>query len=290
MTYKEWFQTIVAQYTIGELEQICKGLNKVYNIYDPENIRWKKIAYYFFKTKVTDLDSLSKTVLSNQFINDLFLRYYVCERVVKYYLIKKLIGLTDDIVAFEMSVGDSRIDVCRINGGSYAYEIKTQYDSFDRLENQMRDYLKAFEKVYVVVPYTRVSSIQSFIPCECGIISYRQASNYELVFSYYRRSIKTQCDVNFCLSNLSSRDLSDFLRMAKMNSAGSKSEKLAAILQYSNNHNIWPIYRQLLKAKYKPSWLFIKDHFSEILPIDIQSFFASTMSPVLLYEAKKEHS
>lgn len=290
MTYQVLFDSIITNYSSEELLHICQGLNKNYNIFDPENVRWRKIAYNFFKSSQSEINTLRATVLSNQFINDLFLKFYVCERVVKYYLIKKLLNLTNDIVAFEMAIGDSRIDVCRINGGSYAYEIKTEYDSFDRLSSQMNDYMKAFEKVYVVVPKSRAVEVRSFIPSDCGIISYRQVSDNSLVFSYYKHSEKNQCDIKTCLSSLSSNDLSELLKLTKLESKGSKEEKLKVIVSYSEHHSIWPAYRKMLKEKYRTNWQFLIDHFEEIVPIDIQSFFSTNMSPSLLYEEKKEHS
>lgn len=290
MTYQVLFDSIITNYSAEELLHICKGLNKNYNIFDPENVRWRKIAYNFFKSSQSEINSLRATVLSNQFINDLFLKFYVCERVVKYYLIKKLLNLTNDIVAFEMAIGDSRIDVCRINGGSYAYEIKTEYDSFDRLSSQMNDYMKAFEKVYVVVPKSRAAEVRSFIPSDCGIISYRQVSDNSLVFSYYKHSKKNQCDINMCLSSLSSNDLSELLKLTRLKNKGSKEEKLKVIISYSKHHSIWPMYRKMLKEKYRTNWQFLIDHFEEIVPIDIQSFFSTNMSPSLLYEETKEHS
>lgn len=290
MNYQELFIKITSQYTREELEHICMGLNKSYNIFDPENIRWKKIAYHFYKTEEEEICTLMNTELSNRFINDLLLRFYICERVVKYYLIKKMLRLKEDIVAFEMSIGDSRIDVCRINGRSYAYEIKTQYDSFERLSGQMTDYMKAFERVYVVVPRSKVSDIQTYIPAGCGIISYRQSDNHELVFSYNRRGQKNKCDINLCISSLSSSDLSEFLKLVGLKNKGIKNEKLKTVLSFSEHHNILPVYRRLLKEKYKTNWQFIKTHFEDILPIDVQSFFSTYIEPSLLYETQKECS
>lgn len=286
MNYDKLFSEIVSQYSAEELTQICKGLNKAYNIYDPEDVRWKKVSYYLFRTSESAIAALREVVLSNKFISDLFLEYYVCERVVKYFLIQSLLELTNDIVAFEMTVGGSRVDICRINGGSYAYEIKTEYDSFERLATQMNDYIKAFEKVYVVVPHSRELEIQPFIPAGCGIISYRQSHNKKLVFSYRRRSEKNECDVDACISSLSSNELSDFLKLLKLGDRDSKEKKLNVILDYSAHNNIWPTYRRLLKTKYKTNWQFLKDHFDEIIPIDIQSFFSTNMDPSLLYEAQ----
>ena len=39
MTYSVLFERIVANYTEEELLHICKGLNKSYNIFDPEDVR-----------------------------------------------------------------------------------------------------------------------------------------------------------------------------------------------------------------------------------------------------------
>lgn len=163
------YEEILSAYSNDELLHICKYLNKDYNIYDTENMRWKKIKYAFYKTTNQELLILREKVNSNEFINYLFMRFYNCERVIKYHFIKHLKDAIHDIVAFEMSIGDSRIDICRINGKLCAYEIKTEYDKYDRLKTQMSDYLKAFEKVYVIVPAKNYEQVQNFIPLECGM-------------------------------------------------------------------------------------------------------------------------
>lgn len=141
-------QSILNNYSDDEILQMCKTINKDYNIYDPEDVRWAKIGYVLNKTNSSDIELLRKTCLSNKVVNDMIFNYYFCERVIKYYFIKHLKDQLNHIVAFEMNIGDSRIDICRINGSSYAYEIKTEYDTFDRLGSQMQDYLRTFEKVY----------------------------------------------------------------------------------------------------------------------------------------------
>jgi hypothetical protein len=50
----------------------------------------------------------------------------------------------------ELPVGRSIVDVAVFNGTSTAYEIKTELDSDKRLVSQSPDYLKAFDRVYVV--------------------------------------------------------------------------------------------------------------------------------------------
>lgn len=50
----------------------------------------------------------------------------------------------------ELPVGRSFVDIAVFNGTSTAYEVKTEFDSPRRLETQTRDYLSAFENVYLV--------------------------------------------------------------------------------------------------------------------------------------------
>lgn len=53
-------------------------------------------------------------------------------------------------LSVELHVGRSIVDVAMFNGTSTAYEVKTELDSPRRLATQTPDYLRAFDKVYVV--------------------------------------------------------------------------------------------------------------------------------------------
>ena len=275
--------SLLQLYTNEEILQICKSLNKNYNIYDPESVRWRQIEYVLNKTPKSEIKQLRNNCLSNGIVNDLIFNYYFCERVIKYHFIKNLRSKMNHIVAFEMTIGDSRVDICRINGCSYAYEIKTEYDTFDRLHSQIRDYTKTFEKVYVIVPRKRVNSIRQIIPESCGIISYRISSD-NIIFSYARKAQKNNCNIIFCIENLSSNDMSYLLKQLGEKSCQSKVQKRDKLVDISNKKPIWAQYRKLLKNKYEKRWGFLTDHFDEILPIDIQSFFSSKIDPNLLYK------
>lgn len=276
-------QSILNNYSDDEILQMCKTINKDYNIYDPEDVRWAKIGYVLNKTNSSDIELLRKTCLSNKVVNDMIFNYYFCERVIKYYFIKHLKDQMNHIVAFEMNIGDSRIDICRINGSSYAYEIKTEYDTFDRLGSQMQDYLRTFEKVYVIVPIGRVSDVKNLIPESCGIISYRITKNREVVFSYQKCAQKNCCDIKFCLDSLSSGDMSYLLKLLNEKDFKTRADKRTRLLQIAATRSIWTPYRKLLRHKYADQWRFITEHFDQILPVDIQSFFSSKMDPNLLY-------
>lgn len=269
--------------------RICKYLNKEYNIYEPDEVRWKKIKYAFYKTSEKTINELQKENFSNEFINQIILKYYTCERVVKYHFIKYLKDAIHDIIAFEMSVGDSRIDICRINGKLCAYEIKTEYDNYDRLETQMKDYFSAFERVYIIVPIKNADAVQTHIPPRCGIITYRLDGNANMIFAYKRSAKDNKCDIDFCLNSLSSGDLSKIIKLLKLKPCKTKNENLELLLSVIKEKNIWTTYKLFLKEKYKEQWNYLRNNFDKILPIDCQSFFASKMDPDLLYEKEKNH-
>lgn len=283
-SYEEQLEKMIKHYSQDEIVQICKSLNQSYNIYDSERHRWEQLQYILSKTDAEDIRSLQKVQLSNKVINDLIMRFYPCERVVKYHLIKHLMPLSNHIVAFEMCVGNSRIDVCRINGKSYAYEIKTAFDTFERLKTQMNDYMQTFEKVYLVVPKNKETEALLNIPEKCGLITYR-SSNGKFVFSYRRKAQINICDITKAIYSLSSADLMALLQRLEMKVPACKQERISSALTIDASR-FWTAYKAVLKEKYQMKWTFLRDHFDDILPIDIQNFFATSIDPSLTYEKK----
>lgn len=61
-------------------------------------------------------------------------------------------------------------DVVVANGTTTAYEIKTAYDSFSRLSNQIGIYEQAFEHVNIVIPEEKLSSLLKVAPENSGIL------------------------------------------------------------------------------------------------------------------------
>lgn len=70
----------------------------------------------------------------------------------------------------ELPVGRSIVDVAVANGTSTAYEIKTEFDTLKRLGSQTSDYLKAFDKVFVVTHPSHLSRFEQEIDERVGII------------------------------------------------------------------------------------------------------------------------
>lgn len=278
------YDDVLKDYSDDEIKQICKHLNRDYNIYDPDVVRWNKIRPLLYKTNSRLIDKLHKESFSNEFTNYLLLKYYACERVIKYYFIKKICNAKNDIVAFEMSIGDSRVDICRANGKLCAYEIKTEYDNYKRIGTQMRDYSRAFEYVFVIVPNKNKFSVKKVIPENCGIIVYRNDNEKGLVFSYSRSAKKNKCDISFCLENLSNNDLKSIVKRLNEVPYKSRKDNLNLLNTIAKEKNIWSVYKAFIKNKYKRQWYYLKDNMDRILPIDCQSFFSASVNPSVLYD------
>lgn len=70
----------------------------------------------------------------------------------------------------ELRVGSSIADVVVANGTTTAYEIKTEFDTSRRLSSQTNDYLKAFDRVYVVTHPAHVSRYEQELDPRVGLI------------------------------------------------------------------------------------------------------------------------
>lgn len=73
-------------------------------------------------------------------------------------------------VLAELPVGSAKADFVMINGNGVAYEIKTEHDNLNRLEEQIQEYYKAFDKVCVVTYAENVEKIETIVPDCVGII------------------------------------------------------------------------------------------------------------------------
>lgn len=101
-------------------------------------------------------------------------KYYRCEYVYKNELIKLLLkkyGTRNSVYFNEFRVGNSIADMVMFNGESKAFEIKTEYDTPRRLDKQMDDYKRFFDKCYIIVPEDKVDEYRDILESTTGIIA-----------------------------------------------------------------------------------------------------------------------
>ena len=82
--------------------------------------------------------------------------YYRNEYIYQNILFNKLLlgkhSLNTTTALSQVPIGKSKADFVLINGKAVVYEIKTELDTFERLELQLNDYYKAFTRVCLVIP------------------------------------------------------------------------------------------------------------------------------------------
>lgn len=99
---------------------------------------------------------------------------YRSEYVFKNFLVnRRLLGrhsLATSTMLSEFRVGANKADCVILNGKSTCYEIKTEYDSITRLNDQVSQYKKLFDEVYVVCSEKNLSEVASNCPPEVGVL------------------------------------------------------------------------------------------------------------------------
>lgn len=95
--------------------------------------------------------------------------------------LKKELGSSDSIIFNELRIGKAIADLAMFNGKSKVFEIKTILDKEYRLSNQLQEYKKLFNEIYIIVPYELLSKYIEF-DNNIGIIIYDSNSkNFELI-------------------------------------------------------------------------------------------------------------
>ncbi|MCA5013733.1 MULTISPECIES: sce7726 family protein [unclassified Enterococcus] len=217
-----------------------------------------------------------------EFLNLFLQKNYPNEISIKSNFINKVITKTKKhVTIFELNVGSSRVDLCKINGHSTAYEIKTELDSPKRLETQMQDYFKIFENVYLICPEKKLSLYEELIPEDCGIYTYRLSKTGKYFFKLSRVAKKSNLiDSALQLSTLTKRDLKYYF------SCPDYSDKEKMVFWVKDKFQpsmINTIFKNHLKEKYQDNWQFLLNNKSSILEIDYQWFFKNQIPPQIVY-------
>ena len=102
-------------------------------------------------------------------------------------------GRSNSVVYNEFRLGKAVADMVMFNGKSKVFEIKTLLDKDSRLSNQLLQYAKIFNEVFVIVPKTKVDKYFK-LDTNIGIITYDESNG---TFSLIRISAKNDyIDVN----------------------------------------------------------------------------------------------
>lgn len=216
--------------------------------------------------------------------NKIIMNYYPNEICIKSSFIKQiLLNGRNHVTIFELPVGSSRADLCKINGESIAYEIKTDLDNLTRLKKQIKDYYKIFDKVYIICSESNVENVIKIIPEKCGIYSYKQNK-----FKNYRFTLVRSAILENEISPLAQlkliRKCEFFSHFTLDYSLKNRSEIINYINQNYSSDSINTIFKRIIKQRFQKQWTFLKQNYNDILEIDYQWFYKNQIPPSHIYK------
>jgi hypothetical protein len=124
------------------------------------------------------LDQVDTSMPLSQFFDwvyNILIKNYRNEYIYKNVIANKILlgkhTLNTSHMLTEFRVGKCKADIVVVNGTSTVYEIKSEYDSFTRLENQIHEYLKIFDHIYVITSTKQVAKLDSILPDRVGVLT-----------------------------------------------------------------------------------------------------------------------
>lgn len=154
-----------------------KNLSKVFNsnmlneVANGNLTNIKEIATSFFPSdhqnfSLREFYDRSFKLLSENYANE-----YVFKNLIANKILRGRHSLNTATMLSEFRVGMNKADCVILNGKSTCYEIKTDYDSLFRLNDQLNSYQQLFDEVYIVCSKKYENIILKEIPSNFGVIT-----------------------------------------------------------------------------------------------------------------------
>jgi hypothetical protein len=123
--------------------------------------------------------------------------------------LKDELGNSNSIIFNELRIGKVIADLAMFNGKSRVFEIKTILDKEYRLSNQLQEYKKLFNEVYIIVPNELLSKYIEFDK-NIGVITYdSRSNNFELI---QKSVFDSNIDVDVLMEVLHTKEYLDIVR------------------------------------------------------------------------------
>lgn len=271
-----------------------KTLSKVFNsntLNDVANGDFSyihKMAKSFFQESLTLKEFYEKAF-------ELLEKNYQNEYVFKNLIANKILcgkhSLKTATMLSEFRVGKNKADCVILNGKSICYEIKTNYDSLVRLEDQLNSYKQLFDEVYIVCSKKYEEEILENIPENFGVITLTKRNTLKTL----RVAARREEPLNKQLLIDSLRQ-SEYKRLAEEIS-GEKiclpnmliQEKCNLIIQnYTNDYDLNKKYIEILKQSRKNNDIFINTAPKSLVNAAISYNFSKNEIDYLLYYLSNE--
>lgn len=162
-------------------------------IFTPSNFNKivRKDDISFTKGRIKKHVNISQTINNQNLIEYLYnqlLKNYKSEYLYKNALLNKLLlgrySLKTSTLFNEFKIGNSIADIVILNGDAKVYEIKTEYDSLEKLNKQILDYQQFANKVYVVSNSKHIDKLLSdYKESNIGVIEFTKTNTFKEVLA-----------------------------------------------------------------------------------------------------------
>jgi hypothetical protein len=121
--------------------------------------------------------------LSYQQLLDNYRHEYVYKTAILNSYVLRDHSLSDTMLLNEFKIGSAKADIVVVNGTNKVFEIKTELDSPERLQNQVDNYFKAFTEVYLVVHHSMLSKYLGCVDKHVGIMIFTENRDIEVKYA-----------------------------------------------------------------------------------------------------------
>lgn len=195
------------------------------------------------------IDEISKNFLTMHRPTGNFLK----NKFIEYLITSEIKGkLHNDVIFVEFPVDEKRTDITRINGYSFAYEIKSNRDDVSRSKGQTNEFLLVFDYVYLIV-----ENINQDFDLDKKVGIYHAIKDKETIdFKCIKKPIRSNnYDSEKQLSLLQKNELIKINRKYGFLHNGSRNEMEKSILKNFDEETINRLFRYYIKNRYKQVWL-----------------------------------
>lgn len=187
--------------------------------------------------------------LGSEYPNEYFYKNLIAQKI--------LLGrhsLNTATMLSEFRVGANKADCVILNGKSTCYEIKTDYDSLARLDDQLSSYLQLFDEVYVVCSGRYEQAILDIAPLAVGVMTLTEKNTFRVL----RKAQTRQANLNRklvmqALRQPEYRELAESLCRIKIDVPNTMiyDECFSVIQKYGNDYDLNKKFIEILKKTRK---------------------------------------
>lgn len=203
-------------------------------------------------SNIDDLDNRDVLHIVYKLISQRYRNEYFYRNELLHHFTKEHSSGHNAVAMSQLKVAKSRADFVLVNGTAAVYEIKTDQDTFVRIDSQLADYYKAFPYVYVVVGESHIpEALSRYYGTEVGICTFSKRRAFKCVKRATEKLDGLQHKAMFDILHNDEIDsvLFSFNLMTVGATAFDAYASKLKLFQSIEMHDLYPVFQQELKKR-----------------------------------------